>query len=277
MIKLVNKLLTLQHKRFSIQILVFQLVIVLAFIWLNEAAISGVQLLVPDDRSYSVLTAGKSSTTTLGHAIPSSLSNAISDEDKSSNNISEESNESSNTSSQSSPAPSTATASSAPASVTRSKPPAPLLSSLTSASGLSRGTLLISSSAQASVTAGGLTGGVSSLPASPVTSARSSATIQHRILPAESIPLPITISTRPGLRTVIAPETLTLKQTGIAKVGEVIQQIPTAVSHQRQTVVHNHARVVTPIVAPAVRTLSSQIVRAYHTPLVYAPHVVAEN
>ncbi|TMW47843.1 hypothetical protein DOY81_007077 [Sarcophaga bullata] len=244
------------------------LIIVFAFIWLNEAAISSLQLVVPDDTSYSVLTAGKSSTTTLGHAIPPSLSNAISDEDRSSNNVSDESNESSNTSSSSSPAPNSATSASAPASITRAKTPASSLSSLTSSSGLSRGTFLISSSAQASVNDGS-SGGSSSLP-----SARSSATIQHRILPAESIPLPITISTRPGLRTVIAPETLTVQQPGIAKVGEVVQQIPTAVSHQRQTVVHNHARVVTPIVAPAVRTLSSQIVRAYHTPLVYAPHVV---
>ncbi|XP_017466658.1 PREDICTED: cell wall protein AWA1 [Rhagoletis zephyria] len=102
-------------------------------------------------------------------------------------------------------------------------------------------------------------------------SSSSSATIQHHILPAETIPLPITISTRPGLRTVIAPETITIRESTLAKVGEVVQKIPTAVSHQSQTVVHKHARVVTPIVAPAVRTITSQVLRAYHTPLILAP------
>lgn len=97
--------------------------------------------------------------------------------------------------------------------------------------------------------------------------------IQHHILPAQTIPLPLTISTRPGLRTVIAPETITIHEPTVAKVGEVVHKIPTAVSHQSQTVVHKHADIVTPIVAPAVRTISSQVVRAYHTPLVYAAQV----
>ncbi|KAM7356301.1 retinin [Cochliomyia hominivorax] len=259
----------------------FKLVLLsLSFVWLCETAISSLQLVVAND-PYSVLTASKSSTSTLGNSIPS-LSNAISEEDKSSKALSEESNESAANSAASSAPSSSASAassapngaasppSSAPAALTRVKPTS-ALSSITSTSGLSRGSLLISSSALASASAGS-SGTPSS--SSPVASARSSATIQHRILPAESIPLPITISTRPGLRTVIAPETITIQQPGIAKVGEVVQQIPTAVSHQRQTVVHNHARVVTPIVAPAVRTVTSQIVRAYHTPLVYAPHVV---
>ncbi|XP_065361758.1 retinin [Calliphora vicina] len=245
------------------------IIIGLVVVCLCEAAISSLQLVVPND-PYSVLTGGKSSSTSLGNSIPS-LSNAISDEDKSSKALSEESNESAaNSAASSAPSPQPAAASSptnspagsAPAALTRIKPSS-ALSSITSSAGLSRGSLLISSTAQASASAG-----------SPGSSSRSTATIQHRILPAESIPLPITISTRPGLRTVIAPETITIQQPSIAKVGEVVQQIPTAVSHQRQTVVHNHARVVTPIVAPAVRTVTSQIVRAYHTPLVYAPHVV---
>ncbi|KAI8120137.1 hypothetical protein FF38_09542 [Lucilia cuprina] len=252
--------------------------ICLVFVCLCEAAFSSLHHVVPND-PYSVLTNGKSSTSTLGNSIPS-LSNAISDEDKSSKALSEESNESAaNSAASSAPVPTAAAASSAPGSAGGSAPaaltrikPSSALSSITSSSGLSRGSLLISSSAQATATAG--TAGSSLSSSSPLASARSTTTIQHRILPAESIPLPITISTRPGLRTVIAPETITIQQPGIAKVGEVVQQIPTAVSHQRQTVVHNHARVVTPIVAPAVRTVTSQIVRAYHTPLVYAPHIV---
>ncbi|XP_037938950.1 keratin, type II cytoskeletal 1-like [Teleopsis dalmanni] len=104
-----------------------------------------------------------------------------------------------------------------------------------------------------------------------LTTTKLAPSIRHHILPAQAIPLPLTISTRPGLRTVIAPETITIQQAGIAKVGEVVQKIPTAVSHQSQTIVHKHADVVTPIVAPAVRTITSQVVKTYHTPLVYAP------
>ncbi|XP_030385947.1 retinin-like [Scaptodrosophila lebanonensis] len=64
-----------------------------------------------------------------------------------------------------------------------------------------------------------------------------------------SLPLPLIVAARSGLRTV-----LTIQEPTVARVGEVVQHVPTAVSHQSQTVVHDHKRVVTPIVAPAVRT-----------------------
>ncbi|KAH8339244.1 hypothetical protein KR074_008230, partial [Drosophila pseudoananassae] len=69
-----------------------------------------------------------------------------------------------------------------------------------------------------------------------------------------SVPLPLIVAARNGLRTV-----LTIQEPAVAKVGEVVQHVPTAVSHQSQTVVHDHRRLVTPIVAPAVRT--TQVIR----------------
>ncbi|KAH8350956.1 hypothetical protein KR067_007133, partial [Drosophila pandora] len=69
-----------------------------------------------------------------------------------------------------------------------------------------------------------------------------------------SVPLPLIVAARKGLRTV-----LTIQEPAVAKVGEVVQHVPTAVSHQSQTVVHDHRRLVTPIVAPAVRT--TQVIR----------------
>uniref|UniRef100_A0A034WG42 Retinin n=1 Tax=Bactrocera dorsalis TaxID=27457 RepID=A0A034WG42_BACDO len=149
-------------------------------------------------------------------------------------------------------APSSGTIAPAPSSLARLKAVASAGSASASASA-SRSSLRVSSSVK--------------LPSG----SSSTASIQHQILPAETLSLPITISTRPGLRTVIAPETITIHEPTLAKVGEVVQKIPTAVSHQSQTVVHKHARVVTPIVAPAVRTITSQVLRAYHTPLIFAP------
>ncbi|KRF97788.1 uncharacterized protein Dwil_GK28283 [Drosophila willistoni] len=76
-----------------------------------------------------------------------------------------------------------------------------------------------------------------------------------------SVPLPLIVAARSGLRTV-----LTIQEPTVAKVGEVVQHIPTAISHQSQTVVHDHRRLVTPIVAPALRT--TQVVRQ-RAPLIW--------
>ena len=103
-------------------------------------------------------------------------------------------------------------------------------------------------------------------------SLKSTPLIQHVVYSSESLPLPLTLSAgRSGIRTVISPDSITVHQPTIAKVGEVVHKIPTAVSHQShaQTIVHNHARLVTPIVAPAVRT---QVYRAYQNPQLYTAH-----
>lgn len=76
-----------------------------------------------------------------------------------------------------------------------------------------------------------------------------------------SVPLPLILASRPGLRTVF-----TIQEPTLAKVGNIVEHVPTAISHQSQTVVHDHRRLVTPIVAPAVRT--TQLVRQ-HPPLVW--------
>ncbi|XP_034657516.1 retinin [Drosophila subobscura] len=82
-------------------------------------------------------------------------------------------------------------------------------------------------------------------------SSGSSDTIDARLLSGipVTVPLPLIVAARPGLRTV-----LTIQEPAVAEVGEVVQHVPTAVSHQSQTIVHDHRRLVTPIVAPAVRT-----------------------
>ncbi|XP_067612719.1 uncharacterized protein [Eurosta solidaginis] len=152
------------------------------------------------------------------------------------------------------PTPTTAATGAAPASVTRLR------------AAVSPGSASASASASTSLTSLQFASSIN-LPAS----SSSSTTVQHHILPPETIPLPISISTHPGLRTVIAPETITIHEPTLVRVGEIVQNIPTAVSHQSQTVVHKHARIITPIVAPAVRTFTSQILRAYHTPLIFAP------
>ncbi|EDV95756.1 retinin [Drosophila grimshawi] len=76
-----------------------------------------------------------------------------------------------------------------------------------------------------------------------------------------SIPLPLILATRSGLRSV-----LTIQEPTLARLGELVEHVPSAISHQSQTVVHDHRRVVTPIVAPAVRT--TKLVRQ-HPPLLW--------
>ncbi|XP_055846526.1 uncharacterized protein LOC129912337 [Episyrphus balteatus] len=49
-----------------------------------------------------------------------------------------------------------------------------------------------------------------------------------------------------------------------AKVGAIVKSIPTAVSHQSSTVVHDQAHYVQPIVAPVVKTYAAPLVQTYH-------------
>ncbi|XP_011186177.1 retinin [Zeugodacus cucurbitae] len=59
---------------------------------------------------------------------------------------------------------------------------------------------------------------------------------------------PSLIESHPVLASVAVQEPV------LAKVGSVVQSIPTAVSHQSSTIVHSSAHAVQDIVAPAVRT-----------------------
>ena len=55
----------------------------------------------------------------------------------------------------------------------------------------------------------------------------------------------------------------------VTKVGAVVQSIPTAVSHQSQSVVHSQAHVVQPILAHGVKTYVTPVVKTYAAAPVY--------
>ncbi|XP_053966355.1 uncharacterized protein LOC128868368 [Anastrepha ludens] len=88
------------------------------------------------------------------------------------------------------------------------------------------------------------------------------------------------VSEKPGILDAVAGTeihlTPTLHATSIiheptlAKVGDLVQSVPTAVSHQSSTIVHDRANVVTPIVTPAVKTHVTPVISSYVSPLVHS-------
>ncbi|XP_055842400.1 uncharacterized protein LOC129909339 [Episyrphus balteatus] len=65
---------------------------------------------------------------------------------------------------------------------------------------------------------------------------------------------------RPGLYHEASPVVYSapiVQEHSLAKVGAIVKSVPTAVSHQSSTVVHNSAHVVQPIVAPVVKTYAA--------------------
>ena len=64
------------------------------------------------------------------------------------------------------------------------------------------------------------------------------------------------------------PASIALQEPALAKVGSVVKNIPTAVSHQSQSIVHSSANVVEDILAPAVRTTltAAPIIRTVAAP-----------
>ncbi|KAL5292028.1 hypothetical protein ACFFRR_011048 [Megaselia abdita] len=62
--------------------------------------------------------------------------------------------------------------------------------------------------------------------------------------------------------------TVEIKEPTITKVGDLVRSVPTAVSHQSSTIVHNKADFVEPILAHGVRTYQQPIVKTYSTPVV---------
>lgn len=69
--------------------------------------------------------------------------------------------------------------------------------------------------------------------------------------------------------TEVQPQVKVVEQPYVAQVGENVHHVPTAVSHQSSTVVHNSAAIRTPILAHGVSkhvVPAEPIVRTYQTP-----------
>ncbi|XP_055913885.1 cuticle protein LPCP-23-like [Eupeodes corollae] len=79
---------------------------------------------------------------------------------------------------------------------------------------------------------------------------------------------------RPGLYHEASPLVYSapsiVQEHSLAKVGAIVKSIPTAVSHQSSTVVHNSAHVVQPIVAPVVKTYAAAPIHS--APLVHSSY-----
>lgn len=69
--------------------------------------------------------------------------------------------------------------------------------------------------------------------------------------------------------TEVHPQVAVVEQPYVAKVGEHVHRVPTAVSHQSSTVVHSKADIVTPILAQGITKQvvpAAPLVKTYQTP-----------
>lgn len=67
----------------------------------------------------------------------------------------------------------------------------------------------------------------------------------------------------------VEPQVQVLEQPYVAKIGEHVHRVPTAVSHQSSTVVHSKADIITPVLAHGVSkhvVPAAPLVKTYHTP-----------
>ncbi|KAH8300719.1 hypothetical protein KR059_000651 [Drosophila kikkawai] len=71
-----------------------------------------------------------------------------------------------------------------------------------------------------------------------------------------------------------APATTIVQEPVLAKVGAVVKSVPTAVSHQSQSVVHSSAHVVEDIVAPVVKS-TPVVSYAAAAPVVHTSYAAA--
>lgn len=66
-----------------------------------------------------------------------------------------------------------------------------------------------------------------------------------------------------GIAPIAYTSSAIIHEPAIAKVGDIVESIPSAVSHQSSTVVHGKANLITPVVAPAVRTYAAPLIKSY--------------
>ncbi|KAH8384287.1 hypothetical protein KR200_001255 [Drosophila serrata] len=71
-----------------------------------------------------------------------------------------------------------------------------------------------------------------------------------------------------------APATTIIQEPVLAKVGAVVKSVPTAVSHQSQSVVHSSAHVVEDVVAPVVKS-TPVVSYAAAAPVVHSTYAAA--
>ncbi|XP_020816608.1 larval/pupal cuticle protein H1C [Drosophila serrata] len=71
-----------------------------------------------------------------------------------------------------------------------------------------------------------------------------------------------------------APATTIIQEPVLAKVGAVVKSVPTAVSHQSQSVVHSSAHVVEDVVAPVVKS-TPVVSYAAAAPVVHTSYAAA--
>ncbi|XP_036221361.2 uncharacterized protein [Bactrocera oleae] len=72
---------------------------------------------------------------------------------------------------------------------------------------------------------------------------------------------------------VAEPTHVEVHEPALAKVGEMVESVPTAVSHQSSTVVHSKAQRITPLMTPAIRSYATPAFRTFAAAAPFLQHV----